>query len=216
MAYASQLSVNKHGVIKIGATVTREEDLDPLTSVKVWSVTDLQFNFWQHTIWLVGDLIHVLRAEGNQTRHHWSERALLEGYCAMNAKNLMQLADYLKGVEPAAFDMSWYTRDEHGDRLELGAHECGTVACAAGYGPAAGIEVLPEDKFWGDYVRRAFAIQAYDPAFEWCFSAAWCLVDNTPAGAAKRIEHMLEHGIPENWKAQMYGWEPYLFAMETA
>lgn len=57
----------------------------------------------------------------------------------MHASNLKRLADYLDLVPPASFDMSLYYS---GDDPSIPAHEaeCGTVACALGYGPAAGIE----------------------------------------------------------------------------
>ena len=38
----------------------------------------------------------------------------------------------------------------------------------------------------------------------WCFASDWKTKDNTPTGAALRIEWLLNNGLPENWKNQMY------------
>lgn len=206
-----QLTVSKHGIVKIGAECRWGNDLDHFTSIKVAAVHDLQEKFLEHTIWLVGEFIHVIRAEGNQTRARWGEAAILESYCAMNAKNLLQLADFLDTLPSEKFAMDAYARDEHDEALELAAHECGTVCCAAGWGPAAGLAPLPSDDSWEEYTHRVFGVEAADPAWSWCFSGLWRRADNTPAGAAKRIRHLVEHGLPENWGEQIFG-RGYVFA----
>src|SRR3546814_6384471 len=51
----------------------------------------------------------------------------------------------------AKFDMGWWTADSRSP----GATTCGTVACAGGHGPIAGIPSLPGE-YWGDYIPRVF------------------------------------------------------------
>jgi hypothetical protein len=210
--WSSQLSVNKWGRIKIGATSIDLDDLDPLTSIRAQTVLDMQLEFPDHTIWLVGELIHVIRAEGNQTRAHWDEKAILENYCTMNAKNLRQLAAYLLNLPTEKFDMQDFCRDEHGEKLALNVHECGTIACAVGYGPAAGLPISEADaNDWLSYGRRVFGISPGSETWGWLFSGAWAWKDNTPVGAARRIVHLVEHGLPENAEQQRRGMAPYLF-----
>jgi hypothetical protein len=73
---SDQVTVSKLGVVKIGAEIVWGNDLDHLTSIKVAAVHDLQEQFPEHTIWLVGELIHV-----NQNRAHWAQMDILESYC---------------------------------------------------------------------------------------------------------------------------------------
>lgn len=124
--------------------------------------------------------------------------------------NLQRLAAYLStGQTAMRFDMKAYcrSRNDYDVRPEK-VDECGTAGCAAGHGPAAGIPVF-EDETWFQYSRRCF-IDAKtntpeDTAWLWCFAGTWTKTDNTPQGAAARINWMLTHGVPENWEAQMNG-----------
>lgn len=210
MSWDPQLTVNKGGDIKIGAAPFCVDDLDPLTSVKVATVHYLQFNFWNHTIWLVGELIHVIRDDGYETRAHWSETPRLESYCTMNVTNLLQLADHLETVSPPRFHMGNFSLDEHREGVPVHAHECGTVACAAGHGPAAGLPVEASDEDWHAYTTRVFNLT--DDAWVWCFSGTWARRDNSPQGAAKRIRHLVYQGLPADANEQRWGNAPYLFA----
>lgn len=123
----------------------------------------------------------------------------------MNVENLRKLANYLKGQLKAAFDMDVYTK-ESWER-----DDCGTGGCAAGHGPYAGI--IKANESWTSYVTRAFGLHVSDPARSWCFSSQWCNTDNTPLGAAKRIEWLLEHGVPENWREQITRKEPLCYEL---
>lgn len=119
----------------------------------------------------------------------------------MNRENLKKLADYLlSGELKAKFNMTFFAA--------LGytlSDTCGTVGCAVGHGPYAGIPKLP-DEIWPDYAIRVFGIGQED--FAWCFSGSWDGVDNSPIGAAKRILWLLEKGRPENSFEQLIGTEP--------
>ena len=121
--------------------------------------------------------------------------------------NLAVLADFLAhNVEEDKFNMKFYFR---GGTSEVVTnlrkyHECGTTACAAGYGPLAGIKPLPNET-WHVYVSRVFTDQD-SIIFNWCFAISWADVDNTPKGAAKRIELFLRNeGVPDNYYEQCNG-----------
>lgn len=126
--------------------------------------------------------------------------------------NLKKLALYLAfGNLQAGFDMTLYDREPityTPDGLLAngeGLNSCGTVGCAIGHGPYAGIEKLKGDS-WLEYAEKAFGINASlvdedaDMPFRWLFDCEWCYFDNTPEGAAKRIVYFLVFGIPSTFK----------------
>lgn len=120
--------------------------------------------------------------------------------------NLRKLAAYLKGGELAArFDMSKYSDLRHADH-------CGAVGCAVGHGPFAGIEKRPSED-WSGYSRRVFGFcqGTGDNYGDWCFGAAWDTTDNTPGGAAARIEWLLDRGLPEDWEDQEINFAPLCY-----
>lgn len=84
-----------------------------------------------------------------------------------------------------------------------GVASCGTAACAAGHGPAAG--VLMPDKFirprgrgfsidWEGYARELFASDGR--VFDWLFQGSWGFYDNHHYGAAARVRYALDRGGP--------------------
>lgn len=147
----------------------------------------------------------------------------------MNLKNLAELATYLESLpkDYTHFDMGTYfshPKDDYGEISRYaeengGLHECGTVACALGHGPAAGIlfpkrpsKLHEESPFWGlfcsengaffepsweNYSRRFFICPIlYGPEWEWCFGGFWKNQDEAPAGAAARIRYILDGKKP--------------------
>lgn len=128
----------------------------------------------------------------------------------MNIQNLTILANHLDHVPQPAFAMDSFARDEHGDRLDPPAHECATVACAVGHGPGAGLPV-GDAQSWGEYAIDTFGLLPGSPEFSWCFSGGWYWRDDTPAGAAKRIRHLIYHGLPADADDQLEGHAPYIF-----
>lgn len=124
------------------------------------------------------------------------------GLTKQQVKNLRKLAAHLRTlpVDYPDFGMTSFVRG-HQDGGKAFKAECGTAACAAGHGPRAGIRPRAGER-WFDYSWRAFA---EDSAWYWCFSSAWAGVDNSAHGAADRIEYMLSHGVPANYRDQMYG-----------
>lgn len=130
----------------------------------------------------------------------------------MNRENLLVLAKFLVRLDQdgheseRGFSMRGFCDDEYGDELEPKAWECGTVSCAAGWGPAAGLVVEPDDEDWSQYITRTFGIDggsAVEPIWQWLFGSGWARTDNSPKGAGQRILWLLVHGVPEDWKEQM-------------
>lgn len=119
--------------------------------------------------------------------------------------NMERLAAYLEQQDglKAEFDMSdyWVSDEEQNDSVCQGGDyrtDCGTIGCAVGHGPYAGV-VKRECESWGSYHRRCFPpLTSAVGCF--CFAASWHAVDNTALGAAKRIRTILDRGLPANWR----------------
>jgi hypothetical protein len=139
----------------------------------------------------------------------------------INRSNLARLAAYLESLPLtyADFDMDdfidpWEEADPQLKvkyALENGGvgAVCGTVACAVGHGPSAGMlfqkdEIIsaegdegePRPDWWA-YGRRVFGLTSGNPEFLWLFGAMWSDRDNTHRGAAARIRYYLDRGLPE-------------------
>ena len=118
------------------------------------------------------------------------------GLSQYHEDNLRKLAAYLlSGELKAHFDMEVFS-DSCPGGLSMETI-CGTVGCAAGHGPYAGIP-KEEGEEWPDYIDRQFGFSDYDFNHSWCFDGGWRHVDNTPEGAAKRILWLLDNGLPDN------------------
>lgn len=120
----------------------------------------------------------------------------------MNRDNLKKLADYLLALpdDYHDFDMGVFCKIP-GTEREFGpsetVHQCGTVGCALGHGPVAGIRPGPTDLDWRDYCLNQFELHWWSDEAEWCFGGEWSLIDDTPQGAGKRILWLLDgHPIP--------------------
>lgn len=121
----------------------------------------------------------------------------------MNRQNLIALATYLKefhetnltGNQELEFSMDRFCDDAHQSMTET----CGTIGCAVGHGPYAGIPKLGTET-WTQYTSRVFGVASLTPAWEWMFAGIWAGIDNTPLGAAKRIWYYLEgNTIPKTF-----------------
>jgi hypothetical protein len=139
-------------------------------------------------------------------------------------QNLATLASYLEKL-PADyehFDMRTYARHlgecdaiEDPDALAVSDPEkffenCGTVACALGHGPAAGIpferHMLNVTEYegartvnvrWNVYSDEQFGLTRWSYPWMWCFGGTWVDVDNTVRGAAARLRYFLDSGVPD-------------------
>lgn len=138
----------------------------------------------------------------------------------MNKKhrdNLLKLAAYLEALpeDYGQFDMGYFNAevDDYNDTIDLPLsdrkYDCGTVACAVGHGPAAGIRAYG-DFNWGQYARRVFGTEVGDDNFNYMFGACWERFDNTAKGAAARIRTYVEAGgeVPVGWDENLEedGW----------
>lgn len=128
-------------------------------------------------------------------------------------ENLARLADFLTAIHdcdmPTHFDMwnFFVDADETKRRpVRQEDYECGTIACAAGFGPAAGVPALP-DESWDGYIKRAFGVGSVGVSHDaiFLFNAHWAMTDNTAEGAALRIRYALDYGVPNNTADQMLG-----------
>lgn len=130
----------------------------------------------------------------------------------MKVKNLQKLASYLLNDSlKAEFDMRFFSKSGYvKDVMFYGVAEidCGSVGCAVGHGPYAGIEKLKYES-WSSYSSRVFGLNGDD--FDWCFSELWEYVDNSPVGAAKRINILIESGLPFDWALQMKGFNELMY-----
>lgn len=137
---------------------------------------------------------------------------------AQQRENFVKLANYLDRLPSSykEFDMSMFAVSIDSDnparsivvtpaKLRPG---CGTVCCALGHGPLAGIEVgdAPDWLSYSEnFLSLVFTLEtqrsiANDNAWDWCFASDWDVVDNTASGAAARIRWMLNHGVPEDFQ----------------
>lgn len=155
--------------------------------------------------------------------------------------NLDKLATYLENLpeEYENFGMSQFLRPESYVDLKQrfpdqtyfglinkyarengGVSECGSVACAVGHGPSAGI-LFPESMIntynsfrfyaglvpadaptpdWGGYTDKFFCDRD-GLLFEWMFGGDWSYVDDTHRGAAARIRYVLaQEEIPDEFE----------------
>lgn len=113
----------------------------------------------------------------------------------INRENLQTLATYLAygngasaGVE---FDMSLFTQGSST------AHTCKTAGCAVGFAPFAGIKKRNTEDFL-EYSERTLIADGDGEEWGWCFSSFWAVTDNSRLGAAKRIQYLLDKGLPRD------------------
>ena len=119
--------------------------------------------------------------------------------------NLRKLAEYLvsKRNKRAEFDMKYYTELRNVDAADT-TTECGSVGCAVGHGPYAGIPKY-QDENWLQYAKRSF-YNGIGDMFDYLFSDDWAenWLDNTALGAGKRILFMLKFGLPHDNQCLAY------------
>lgn len=127
-------------------------------------------------------------------------------------ERLDKLATYLEKLPKRYrhFNMKDYAGLESDDPklIEYALHNggvpsCGTVACAVGHGPAAGV-LFPRSmiKSWSgaigvqwDKYSELFVGEEMS-LYRWCFGGEWAPTDNTHYGAAARIRYILANGYP--------------------
>lgn len=129
---------------------------------------------------------------------------------AEQRRNLIRLAQYLLSDDmKAKFSMEDFS-DVPNSFLYT---DCGTVGCAVGHGPYAGIPKLVNES-WFVYSAREFGVDRWGETylgFQWMFGGAWRVVDNSPAGAARRIVFFLIKGLPEGFDENLATYSPTLY-----
>jgi len=130
----------------------------------------------------------------------------------MKRENLQLMADHLKtNVIPENFHMNQYRGDD-----DFKNPVCGSVGCTVGTCSVLDVENVIENFTdsdgvidfldWSVDFTGLLGVE-YECEWEWCFGSTWATTDNTPTGAALRIEWLLNNGLPVYWKNQMYGHE---------
>jgi hypothetical protein len=116
----------------------------------------------------------------------------------MNKENLQRMADYIRTIPKELFDMGEYRT---GQTI---TNECDSVGCVLGHCTVLNPDPLPKDRFGSiDFNRWAYKFTGTtENEWVWCFGSTWRNTDNTTEGAALRIEWLIKHGLPENWRAQ--------------
>ena len=140
---------------------------------------------------------------------------------AEHIANLRKHAAYLRGGNlPVAFDMTWFSEensDGHRENFALPNGTCGSVGCVVGH---ATISISPanENEEWWEYSFRVFGIHHVKNSHEWqwLFGPEWSDTDNSPEGAADRIEWLLDKELPGDWEDQMFGDKPLCYREATA
>lgn len=132
----------------------------------------------------------------------------------MNKENLAKLKDKLLTVSSEEFDMGQFRRGRE-KKEEMNNPPCGTVACALGWAPTIpGLEMSDNEaknSGWHSYCERVFGIEAHGHSpeqWDFLFDGNWADFDNTPLGAAKRIQYLLNGGednIPYNIECLLDG-----------
>lgn len=126
----------------------------------------------------------------------------------MNTENLLKAAAYIRTIPQSKFDMGTYRQDG------TITHECNSVGCAVGH-----CSVLDTSEHFHSIVKGYFTWNLWatdffgltDNEWTWCFTGCWDRTDNTPEGAALRMEWLINHGLPDNWEQQIDGDEPLCY-----
>jgi hypothetical protein len=121
----------------------------------------------------------------------------------MNRENLQRMADYIRTISAENFDMYVYREGDH--LVQYSSSECKTVGCVIGHCTILDVENLPRNGdgsgsiLFATWSETFTGLEACSKEWDWCFSYKWSTVDNSPEGAARRIEHMLDKGVPHNF-----------------
>ena len=129
----------------------------------------------------------------------------------MKRENLQLMANHLKiSVRQDNFTMGTFRTGDFSNPV------CGSVGCTVGICTVLDVENVIENftntegeiEFgaWSEDFTGLLEVE-YEDEWDWCFDSAWRNTDNTPTGAALRIEWLLKYGLPENWMSQMRGRE---------
>lgn len=123
-----------------------------------------------------------------------------------NKENLLKMADYIETVPQEKFGME-LCRSGYEN-----TPECTSIGCIIGHCTVLDTEPLPRYSDGGidfyKWSKSFIGIGSWTNDWDYLFASSWAMIDNTPTGAAKRIRHYVENGLPENWRSIMYGNAP--------
>lgn len=128
----------------------------------------------------------------------------------MNRENLQRMADHIRTVPQEKFEMVEWRSAEYETK------ECGSIGCVIGHCTILDSKPLPRLHSsnhidFGEWSEDFTGLDQSSDEWEWCFSSSWHEEDNTPDGAALRIEWLLKNGLPTDWKFQMEGALPLCY-----
>ena len=122
------------------------------------------------------------------------------------------MADHLRTIPQRMFDMRFYREGQ-----EI-TPKCNSVGCAIGHCTVLdpNPDAIPRNRDGIiDYMEWSLNFADFNGSeWNWCFDTSWVLVDNTPKGAALRIEWLLNHGLPEDWYEQLEGNAPLCYLIK--
>lgn len=126
----------------------------------------------------------------------------------MNRENLQKMAEYIKKIPQKQFSMAEFRTFNTPEDLET--HKCNTIGDVIGHCTVLDIEDnLPRITTgvinFNDWSVNYTGLYRDSAEWIWCFSQYWVRTDNTPTGAAKRIEWLLNNGLPSNYRHQITG-----------
>lgn len=113
--------------------------------------------------------------------------------------------DFLKQLpDDGKFDMDVFlhTDADHNDTTPCEynlIHTCGYAACVIGWTPS--MPGMPKPSMYESWDEYAYHVYGLDALYwDWCFSDMWSAIDNTPKGAAARMQYLLDNpDMGEGW-----------------
>lgn len=127
----------------------------------------------------------------------------------INVTNLLRMKEYLEGDKLTfGFHMRHFIYDELIDDTKLG---CGTVGCVVGH---ALYRFMDVDQYrneydghrWDDVSKDFFGIEGNTHLWDYLFSSDWHYVDNTPSGAAQRIQNVVDAVLMSKDEQEFGAW----------
>jgi hypothetical protein len=138
----------------------------------------------------------------------------------MDVENLRKLAAFLRTVPNEKFGMQRFADLRHENvwvatPQDVAQHGCGTAGCALGWSVSLFVPPKPRScdnqlTMWKGHSYKHFGIRS-GARWEWLFGGDWAEGDDTPDGAADRIDWLIEHGLPKDWKDQQCGEAPLCY-----
>ena len=112
----------------------------------------------------------------------------------MNIENMKIAIAFLNNLPTSEkFSLDTYMSDGSDAYEYKNINECGTSACVIGWTPSMPGMPTPRLESWDDYSEKVYGIGFDSKAWCWCFAPRWECIDNTPKGAAARMQYLLDN-----------------------